>query len=545
MQEGQPREEKSDYSEQRNGHFPLPADTPRSEIVDNTESNDSVSSPPENPSVLITETTVSKPSLLIPLNIFLSGVMLADERHLRVLKILATTNFPVGNVGQAYSAQINLSTILKERDTISIPEFDDINGEESRIEGLPLDTIGLSIHIENGVLSIQGNPKKDFDGNLIFRIEFNFKGKRSYKDYGADSVISKTSIDPLSLPRPFLINPNPEALWKDLEPPTDGPYWKGNEDSQTMIIGNSGKIILAASKRGRSHAHEGRFRDDHFAMKMDERTGWYFLAVADGAGSTPYSREGSRIACENMIKNTADNFAVSDEVLRLDDDTIHLLESGTIISAEFIERTGLYGCFHKSLYNTWTAIRDEAIRAEAKRKIQDYHTTLLFSAMKRFEDRWLLVTYWVGDGGLAVYRPNGLEEVWVMGTPDGGEFAGQTKFFTMKDEIDAEPIKRRMRVTVLKDFDSIFMMTDGITDPFFPAESNIADYAFWGEFKDNIFPKHFPGVFELGNTPEQKTDALLKGLNFYTKGNHDDRTMLIVMNQDKLSAAVNHKNTNE
>lgn len=108
---------------------------------------------------------------------------------------------------------------------------------------------------------------------------------------------------------PFVINQDPRKLWKNL--PVD---WENmpepryqNEDVQCEYVkvealddGAPQKDIVAASKRGRSHAQEAKPRDDHFKMAHLEN-GWYIMAVADGAGSAPFSREGSRIACETAV----------------------------------------------------------------------------------------------------------------------------------------------------------------------------------------------------------------------------------------------------
>ncbi|MGN1064340.1 MAG: protein phosphatase 2C domain-containing protein, partial [Thermoguttaceae bacterium] len=87
-------------------------------------------------------------------------------------------------------------------------------------------------------------------------------------------------------------------MWKDL--PTDGsaPFQKSNSASQGEELAD-GLVVIAASERGRAHANEGKFRDDHFLIETGpEANGWLFFAVADGAGSANYSREGSKIACE-------------------------------------------------------------------------------------------------------------------------------------------------------------------------------------------------------------------------------------------------------
>ena len=94
----------------------------------------------------------------------------------------------------------------------------------------------------------------------------------------------------------FSINPDPWELWKDVPPDPNLPYPKANTDSGYISIGN-GRRILAASRRGRSHAQDGRYRDDDFRLHYDHSSGWSVLAVADGAGSAIFSREGSRLAC--------------------------------------------------------------------------------------------------------------------------------------------------------------------------------------------------------------------------------------------------------
>jgi hypothetical protein len=46
------------------------------------------------------------------------------------------------------------------------------------------------------------------------------------------------------------------------------------------------------SKRGRSHAHEGKFREDDFAVS-ELPADWNMISVSDGAGSAQLAREGS------------------------------------------------------------------------------------------------------------------------------------------------------------------------------------------------------------------------------------------------------------
>ena len=89
-------------------------------------------------------------------------------------------------------------------------------------------------------------------------------------------------------------------MWKNIDPPADEIYPKDHFDFKKKKF--YGYSIFAGSQRGRSHAHEGTFRDDDFRIKeLSENV--FFIAVSDGAGSCKYSREGSKIACK-VSRNT-------------------------------------------------------------------------------------------------------------------------------------------------------------------------------------------------------------------------------------------------
>ena len=89
--------------------------------------------------------------------------------------------------------------------------------------------------------------------------------------------------------------PDPKALWKDVPCPDDLVFSKENNVSD-YIRASFGKTVIGASRRGRSHAHAGKPRDDDFAIGKNMGP-WTLMAVCDGAGSAQYSRKGSEIAC--------------------------------------------------------------------------------------------------------------------------------------------------------------------------------------------------------------------------------------------------------
>ncbi|MBP5622797.1 MAG: hypothetical protein J6X44_12360, partial [Thermoguttaceae bacterium] len=100
----------------------------------------------------------------------------------------------------------------------------------------------------------------------------------------------------------------------------------------------------------------------------------------------------------------------------------------------------------------------------------------------------------------------------------------------MSDEIAPERVVSRMRLNVVEDFQALALTTDGVTDPFFPAEINVSEYKCWKAFWNETLPEYFPGVLDATKSPEERAEALLAGLNFFVKGNHDDRTVVFALN---------------
>jgi len=77
----------------------------------------------------------------------------------------------------------------------------------------------------------------------------------------------------------------------------------------------------------------------------------------------------------------------------------------------------------KAVFESYKAIETEA--AKKNTPIKDYATTLILSLCKKFDYGWFVAAWWVGDGGIGIYNKEA-SLIKVLGTPDGGEFAGQT-----------------------------------------------------------------------------------------------------------------------
>jgi serine/threonine protein phosphatase PrpC len=326
---------------------------------------------------------------------------------------------------------------------------------------------------------------------------------------------------------PFVINQDPRKLWKNL--PVD---WENmpepryqNEDVQCEYVkvealndGASQKDIVAASKRGRSHAQEAKPRDDHFKMAHLEN-GWYIMAVADGAGSAMYSREGSRIACETVISHCEKEL----EKCQGFEDNINLwhLDQGSVDAGKLIS-ADVYRIVGNAALKAHKAINEEAKQQQLPSKT--FATTLLLAICKKFEFGWFVASFWVGDGAMCLYDKEA-HSATLLGIPDEGEYAGQTRFLTMP-EIFSNPKEfySRLKCKIVPDFTALFLMTDGVSDPKFETDANLNNPDKWDALWEDL--KEY-GV-DLSDDNEAAKDQLLNWLDFWSPGNHDDRTIAIL-----------------
>lgn len=208
----------------------------------------------------------------------------------------------------------NAKENIEYNQTIVMPQVnsDILNNVELElvdVKGLDEDNHGLKLTVapDGKSFTITGTPSLESfrkDGAVA---ESTFELTLVYKFCGG--IEMPENMPTLERKVPFVINQDPRKLWRNL--PVDWenmpePKYK-NDDTQVEYVkvealadGTPQKDIVAASKRGRSHAQEGKPRDDYFRMEhMDN--GWYIMAVADGAGSAKYSRQGSKIACDEAV----------------------------------------------------------------------------------------------------------------------------------------------------------------------------------------------------------------------------------------------------
>lgn len=311
--------------------------------------------------------------------------------------------------------------------------------------------------------------------------------------------------------------PDPRSLWVAKDSDRKAPFWKPDENTGR----SSGDLLcVAASKRGRSHARDGTFRDDDFALWTGGPGGWNIAVVADGAGSAKFSRRGSQIAVDTIVK----------ELPRLLDE--HLSEHVDRLSSDFLGHVEgakarivnqLYLALGTAAFSAAKAIASEAELIEER--VSAFSTTLVMSVARKGPHGWFIAGFAIGDGGAAIFDlPS--RTVVPLTLADSGEFAGQTRFLQRSEFAGGfEDLSKRLFFDVRDSFTAILAMTDGITDPKFPTDVAFVDPTVWLDFWQNDLSREV----RLNRENAALGPDLLAWLDFWSPGNHDDRTLAIML----------------
>lgn len=301
---------------------------------------------------------------------------------------------------------------------------------------------------------------------------------------GQDAVIN------LRLPA----SPDPWTIWKDL--PVDWtvlPYPKDDTDS-ARIDGDA--TMVAASRRGRSHAHKALPRDDDMRIYHDTATAWHIATVADGAGSAPFSRLGSQIAVETVIT----------ELPLLLADHLPTANSSNLDQA-------LLGTLGTAAERAADALDDVA--TASGEPVQAFSTTLLIGIARKTNDGWLFASISIGDGMIGLIAE---DETPLMISADSGAYAGQTRFLRKDAFADKEALHSRIHHRTMSNFSAFMLMTDGVSDPMFESENAARAPDAWNALHEQV--------------KDSDEAMLLDWLNFKIKGEHDDRTIAIMRPKD-------------
>ena len=415
---------------------------------------------------------------------------------------------PNGKVGEPYQAKI-------DREKWNLTDLSYATFE-------PVEEIGLFFDKETDC--IQGTPIQSGD----FKIKFLFR-----------VTGEPENIPPHEKQVSILINPDPKTLWKCKKSDRNALFWKRDNKMAYAILGK--KSLLAASKRGRSHQNDGAFRDDDFAYAHIERNGWSVVAVADGAGGYPLTREGSRIACNTVIAcfRQGDDLNLDKEFESMLQSYIKSKNTTQLKQAENLSKQILY----KAVLAVFNQIKAVAMETQTEnpglfnhpkaKNVSDYfHTTLVFAVFKEYEDiGWIILTFGVGDCPVAVINRE-MTQTKLLNRLDVGDFGGGTRVVTQTGIFHSteHPMAARFNFHIMKDFSYLFLMTDGIYDPKFEVETNLENHEKWKGFLADLRGKNEDeiNIFEPPIVNLFSTRRLLRWMDFWATGNHDDRTLAII-----------------
>lgn len=286
-------------------------------------------------------------------------------------------------------------------------------------------------------------------------------------------------------PPPIELRRDP-AKWEEHEPiDTNRPTKHTHTASQP---GTPGWYIIGASRRGKMHAHEAKYREDAWDAGVSLKQSWNIVAVADGGGSYDLSRIGSQVAVDAAVKNLATN----------------LLEPAK--PDETLVRVAL----SKALNVAYDALeaQAQALASELKRSItaRDLSTTLLLLIW--CPAHAIIGVAQVGDGLIAMQDCEGKLQRLIQG--DSGEVAGATVFLNNVKDRNWES---RIQVYLNQQPTLLAAMTDGVADDVLESEEN------------------FHMIFNaLAHFTQESTPAesLCEWLAYEKRGSFDDRTIAVI-----------------
>ena len=270
----------------------------------------------------------------------------AQNEELALLIKNKYITLPNGKVGQPYN-------FVFSTEKIGITDIEDFNFTGLDQIGLTFDTI---------TDTITGIPK--VAGEQSIRLFLKRKGWTEGKPVFERKLT-------------LTVNPDPRSLWQDKPSDKNDPYWKPEFASQFLKVESTGlvlkterKDVVAASQRGRSHAHEGIFRDDDFGMDYDKKTNWYIITVADGAGSCNASRKGSQIACQTVVNVCKSQLEIQHK------DFEHLIQELSKDRSDANRKKmgdALYGIVGTAVFKAYKNIRKRPLNPEGQLKIFRQH----------------------------------------------------------------------------------------------------------------------------------------------------------------------------
>ncbi|RZJ52764.1 MAG: protein phosphatase 2C domain-containing protein, partial [Flavobacterium sp.] len=355
-----------------------------------------------------------------------------NVKSIRLLQEIMTKSWQImARREEINSLQIAFPNGMAGKPYIAVFDFDALNLNDLTDYSLS-GFEGSGLEYDKAVRTVSGIPEQA--GDVVLELSYNFEDE----DEGAAPNVKKLFI---------IINADPKSLWKDIPSDMKGLYAK--PDNVSEVVELHGKTLIVASRRGRSHANTGGYRDDDYYYAELEN-GWSLIAVSDGAGSAPAGRKGSEIACNAVVEYMKQRFTAQQSAAI--DEAISANAKDKIKELALPYLSGAANHAFEEIEN---------FSREAEMPLDAFHATLIFTLVKHYPQGSAFFSFSVGDCPMAVVNRD-ITQVTLLNTLDVGEFGGGTRFITMPEIFRGDNFEDRFTFEMVTDFSYFVLMTDGI-----------------------------------------------------------------------------------
>jgi hypothetical protein len=274
--------------------------------------------------------------------------------------------------------------------------------------------------------------------------------------------------------------------WRALESNQQG-FHAVPDRFTTSTAGTEGYYLVGASNRGKTHAHNGTYRED--ATEVSATSHWNLIAVSDGAGTAPLARVGANLAVKHAVAAMRKAMPA---------------QPGTSdIGVAIVE--GL-----KAAVNAQQRFADDN-----HVPLTDLNATLLLLIHWALNKGCLMGLLHVGDGLIAAETVDGKYYVLTEADVDPDD-SGRTLFLT------SAPIKTWVARAKVYQFDEqlniVALMTDGLAGDIEPPTPERLSSQLFEPLRQKVlcYPAHL------------RETALLHFLSYDRRGSYDDRTLALL-----------------
>lgn len=241
--------------------------------------------------------------------------------------------------------------------------------------------------------------------------------------------------------------------------------------------------VIAARARGKYHKHRGINCDDWYEVKILPEEEIVCIAVSDGVGSCNFSRLGAKVSCSTAVDYLARQIH---EIYPSIQEYLSKLPATEKEIKEALVPLVTRAAFHakNAVVSDFCWLQNKPGFESLRDSNADYNNkmaaTLLLVVLIPVNDEFLIVSFQVGDGTIALINNHAKtfdKTVTLLNCSDSGEFAGQVLALTSLGLKELEATQRTV-ITMCEKFDALMIMTDGVSDDFFPLVPGLMELYF-------------------------------------------------------------------